>query len=204
MAYIEPLALINRQYQNAATMRFEDIAFLKNGNERQRQAYYILSVHQLLSKLYPFQPIVVGSLPIGVDIPGSALKISCSCQNRSKLKQVLAAEFSQYTDFLLSEKSDKIKASYYIDGLKVEVLGHSLPTHQQLAYRLLLIENYLLRTYGEPLQEQVIAFKLQGMSTETAFARAMGLLGNSHLALLCFEELARQLRHEHPVSLCKP
>ncbi|QCR22318.1 DUF4269 domain-containing protein [Pontibacter sp. SGAir0037] len=58
-------------------MNCENIEYLKNGNSRQKQAYCILSEKGILSKLKIFDPILVETIPIDIDIENSDLDIIC-------------------------------------------------------------------------------------------------------------------------------
>ncbi|MGV2488720.1 UNVERIFIED_CONTAM: DUF4269 domain-containing protein, partial [Bacillus mycoides] len=58
-------------------MNFDNIEYLQHGNNRQRQAYSILTNNQILSKLKQFDPILVGTIPINIDIENSDLDIIC-------------------------------------------------------------------------------------------------------------------------------
>lgn len=86
-------------------MNFDNIEYLQNGNDRQRQAYSTLSDNQILPKLKRYDPILVGTIPINIDIENSDLDIICcfadkrEFQNQSQIilvtKEVLQSESSQ-------------------------------------------------------------------------------------------------------------
>ncbi|RZL37072.1 MAG: DUF4269 domain-containing protein, partial [Pedobacter sp.] len=60
---------------------FQDISYLKNGNERQKSAYQTLIKYQIFEKLSGFNPLLAGTIPIDIDIPESDLDIICYWQN---------------------------------------------------------------------------------------------------------------------------
>ncbi|HRF37192.1 MAG TPA: DUF4269 domain-containing protein, partial [Saprospiraceae bacterium] len=57
----------------------------------------------------------------------------------------------------------------------------------QNAYRHLLIEARLLEERGPEFRQQIIELKQQGVKTEPAFARLLGLEGDAYEALLRLE-----------------
>lgn len=58
---------------------FADTAYLAAGNERQRSAYRVLTELGLLERLASFNPILVGTVPLGIDIPDSDLDVAHPC-----------------------------------------------------------------------------------------------------------------------------
>ena len=54
-------------------MNFNNIDYLQHGNDRQRQVYSILANNKVLSKLKQFDPIIVGTIPIKIDIENHEL-----------------------------------------------------------------------------------------------------------------------------------
>ena len=56
---------------------FTKIEYLKNGNQKQVLAYKILSEYKVLANIAEFDPILVGTIPINIDIENSDLDIIC-------------------------------------------------------------------------------------------------------------------------------
>ena len=52
---------------------FLDISYLKNGNKKQQLAYSVINQYSILEILQQHEPIVVGTIPIEVDIVDSDL-----------------------------------------------------------------------------------------------------------------------------------
>lgn len=77
----------------------------------------------------------------------------------------------------------------------VEITAQSCPTVDQISYRHYAVLNRLLRLGGSDLREDVLARKEEGVSTEQAFADALGLEGDVSTALLALE-------HEPDSTLC--
>jgi len=82
---------------------FEKIDYLKNGSERQKSAYQILTKYRILEKLADFNPILTGTIPINIDIPESDLDIICYWTNKIEFIALLKKFFSKELYFSLKE-----------------------------------------------------------------------------------------------------
>lgn len=167
-------------------INFLDISYLKTGNARQVKAYYILKNNEILNKLKAFSPILVGTIPINIDIEGSDLDIVCYVQNKEEFKHKLKLYFGNEKDFLISEnqKYNAIKVNFFLENFEIEIFGQNIPTQEQNAYLHMLIEHKLLLEKDENFRKEIIALKKQGYKTEPAFAKLLGLRGNPYQALL--------------------
>lgn len=74
-------------------MNFDNIEYLQNGNEKQRQVYSILTYNQVLSKLKQFDPILVGTIPINIDIENSDLDIICCFSDKQEFQKSIVSKF---------------------------------------------------------------------------------------------------------------
>lgn len=173
-------------------MNFENLDYLKTGSYRQRQAYLVLTKNQIVSRLKQFDPILVGTIPIKIDIENSDLDIICCFSNKQDFIEAVTNNFKTEKKFAIRELDNldghSIVVNFFIDNFEIEIFGQSTPTKQQLAYRHLLIENNLLNYYGEKLKQQIIELKRQGYKTEPAFAKALELKGDPYIELLKFEK----------------
>ena len=170
-------------------INFLDISYLKLGNERQKKAYQVLTDHEIIEKLAPYHPILVGTIPINIDIENSDLDIICEVSDKNEFIDKLNELFGSEKDFTIHEspKFDAIKANFIIDGFEIEIFGQNTPSTQQNAYRHMLIEHKLLLEKGEGFRQEIIDLKQQGYKTEPAFAKLLGLEGNSYKELLKLE-----------------
>lgn len=171
---------------------FDDITYLQQGTDRQQAAHRTLTTHGILATLAAFDPILVGTIPLNIDIESSDLDIICYWQQKDVFIHRLEEAFAHYPAFSLREQSspsgEAVVASFKADHFELEVFGQNRPTKEQYAYRHMLIEQGLLAQYGEPFRQQVIALKEQGLKTEPAFAQLLGLSGDPYEALLAFEK----------------
>lgn len=172
-------------------INFDNIEYLQHGSNRQRQAYSTLTNSQILSKLKRFDPILVGTIPINIDIENSDIDIICCFTDKRNFIETITDNFRNEKDFTIREQQNidalAIVAIFVINNFEIEIFGQSIPTKQQFAYKHLVIEYNLLNQYGEKFRQQIIELKRQGHKTEPAFALALGLTGNPYIELLKFE-----------------
>lgn len=167
-------------------INFEDISYLKVGNERQRKAYETLTDHHVMDLLKPFNPILVGTIPIEIDIETSDLDIVCCYSDREAFKELMVHLFGTEKGFFLKEQIElnAVVAGFWLDDFEIEIFGQNIPAKQQNGYRHMLIEHQLLQERGEAFRKEIIALKKQGYKTEPAFGIALGLKGDPYLELL--------------------
>ncbi|MFW0715759.1 DUF4269 domain-containing protein [Pedobacter sp. N23S346] len=167
-------------------MNFLDITYLKSGTEKQQKAYQILTTNSILEKLNSYTPILVGTIPINIDVETSDLDIVCNVQDKEEFINTLKTYFSNENGFIISENSmlKSIKANFLIEDFEIEIFGQNIPSQEQNGYRHMLIEHKVLVEKGEAFRLEIIKLKKQGYKTEPAFAKLLGLPGNAYEALL--------------------
>lgn len=166
---------------------FLDISYLKDGNEKQRLAHATISKLNILEILKQYRPIVVGTIPIEIDIPDSDLDIICNVDDLKDFQNLIQYNFRKCNEF-----SDKIDDNHYLahfifNELQIEIYAENKSTVLQNAYLHMIIENRLLNLFGSSFKGKVISLKLQGYKTEPAFGHILGL-NNAYEDLL---ELAK-------------
>ncbi|GAB4000181.1 DUF4269 domain-containing protein [Spirosoma daeguense] len=173
---------------------FKSLLYLQEGTPRQRAAYLVLTQHGVMDKLSPFTPILVGTIPINIDIETSDLDIICYWTDREEFYTVVQTNFDQEREFTIREsvisEREVVVANFRLGDFDVEIFGQNIPTQQQNAYRHMLIEHRLLLERGEDFRQAIIALKQQGLKTEPAFGKLLGLQGNPYDELLIFENSA--------------
>lgn len=167
---------------------FKNIDYLKSGNLRQREAYKELQNLRLFEKLKKYHPILAGTIPIEIDLPESDLDIICTCENHTEFSKLLSELFGNQNGFKIHLKLHKgIKstiAKFKTEKFEIEIFGQNKPTDEQNAYRHMLIENKILKEKGDAFKSEIIKLKTQGLKTEPAFAKLLGLQGNPYDELL--------------------
>lgn len=167
---------------------FEDIAsYLPMGSARQREAYRVLCTHRIMERLREFDPLLAGTIPIGIDIPGSDLDILCHYRDGEGFTTLLHSLFGVYESFSCHSRGTAVVASFRIESFEIEAFGDCVPTREQNGWRHMLIEHALLERHGEPFRSQIIALKLAGLKTEPAFACLLGLPGDPYQAMLALD-----------------
>lgn len=170
-------------------INFFEISYLLSGNEKQVKVYQVLTDIQILEKLALYSPILVGTIPINIDIEGSDLDIICEISDQNVFINELKNLFGGENGFVITEspKFEAIKANFIINGFEIEIFGQNVPTTQQNAYRHMLLEYKLLLEKGEEFRQEIVALKKQGYKTEPAFARLLGIEGDAYEELLKLE-----------------
>ena len=177
---------------NAMTIDFTNIEYLKEGNERQRRAYLELTKLSVFENLQAYKPILTGTVPIGIDLPESDLDIICECSDHDEFTETLTLLYSEKDNFKTRTNDwnnlRSTVATFLSGEFKVEIFGQNCPTENQNAYKHLLIEHRILNSNDDEFRAAVIRLKQEGLKTEPAFARLLGLSGDPYNELLRFEK----------------
>lgn len=169
-------------------MNFETIEYLKIGTPKQVKAYALLAKYQLMATLAKYEPLLVGTIPINIDIQTSDLDIICYWQSKEEFKAFVITHFATCSGFKTWENYElnAVVANFMIEDFEIEIFGQNTPTKEQFAYKHLVIENEILQVVGEDFRQNIITLKKQGFKTEPAFAHLLKLEGNPYEALLTF------------------
>lgn len=166
--------------------------YLKTGSAKQKQIFGVLQRSQIFEILAEFNPVLAGTFPIEIDIPGSDLDILCCCSIPDYLIQVLNENFGALADFLLQEMELEGKrtvlANFILEGFPVEIFGQNVPIDEQRAFRHMIIEHRILQEKGEAFRKEIIGIKLAGIKTEPAFAQLLEIEGDPYLGLLEYDK----------------
>lgn len=170
---------------------FLTIDYLEHGNEIQHNVFHLLRNHQILEKLDTYKPIVVGTIPIEINIENSDIDIIGETSNFENATNHLTENFSHHIEFKIDQLTNNnetcLTCNFRIDTFEIEIyLENKNPTEQN-AYRHMLIEAKLLEKFDESFKNKVIELKKNGYKTEPAFAKVLELKGNPYLALLEYE-----------------
>ncbi|MFQ6600615.1 DUF4269 domain-containing protein [Flavobacterium sp. C3NV] len=170
---------------------FSNIEYLKSGNHKQQEAFEILTQNKILSKLAEFDPILVGTIPINIDIENSDLDIICYWKNKIDFTEKLNSVFGKENEFTIREaiinEKESIIANFKINDFEIEVFGQNTPTKNQNGYKHMIIENEILQSKGENFRLEIIKLKQNGYKTEPAFAFLLGLKGDPYIELLDYK-----------------
>ena len=188
---------------------WRDLTYLLRGTATQYAAYQALEALRVFPLLRAFDPVLVGTIPLDIDIPGSDLDIVCYAEEGDAFAQCLHDAFGHCVGFTLQRDLlnglPTVIAQFTSHGFPVEIFGQPLPVTAQAAFRHLLVEERLLRHGGEEVRRKIRHLKGQGLKTEPAFAAVFALAGDPYdtllgLAELCEEELLSRIRHSPTAS----
>ncbi|WP_221392301.1 DUF4269 domain-containing protein [Dyadobacter sp. NIV53] len=168
---------------------FDNIEYLKLGNEKQHLAYEVLAKNRIFHLLEEFDPVLAGTIPIQIDIENSDLDILCYWSDKQYFIKTIKQVFSSKNDFQIRENDtlNAVISTFEIGEFEIEIFGQNIPTRQQNGYRHMIVEHHLLRKLGEAFRLKIIELKKQGYKTEPAFALALKLDGDPYSELLKFE-----------------
>lgn len=170
---------------------FDTIEYLKNGNSTQTRAFDVLTQNKILKILAEFEPILVGTIPININIENSDLDIICYWQDKVNFAEKLKIAFSNKSDFKIRETiidhQESVIANFKIDSFEIEVFGQNIPTRNQNGYKHMIMEYEILQSKGENFRLEIIKLKQNGYKTEPAFCNLLHLKGNPYEALLQYK-----------------
>lgn len=164
------------------------IDHLKKGTPRQRSAYEAIADLNILNVLSPYNPILAGTIPIGLDLPDSDLDIICEVHHFKDFEKLLVRKYGSCEEFRYKVKKEsehtKIVCRFEFKGWWFEIYGQSLPTMQQNAYRHMVVEHRILNVLGGRAREFVMNLKHNGIKTEPAFGKMLRIQGDPYKFLL--------------------
>lgn len=171
-------------------INFKDISYLNKGNKKQIESYNILTKIDIFNILKKYMPILVGTIPLGIDIENSDLDIVCQVYDFEEFKQILQDNFSAYRNFkIINKDKDIIVCNFIENNMEIEIYASNIESDKSNGYRHMIIEYKLLKLYGKQFKEEVIKLKREGLKTEPAFAKILNLNGNPYEKLLEFEKI---------------
>lgn len=171
-------------------INFKDITYLKKGNIKQRKSYEILTKLDIFNILYEFNPILVGTIPIEIDVENSDLDIICEVKDFDNFSKLLEDNFNEYINFTIMYYKENLVlvCNFEVEGIEIEIYGSRENTDLANGYRHMLIEYRLLLLGGETFRNNIIDLKKSGLKTEPAFANLLKIKGNPYEELLLLEK----------------
>ncbi|RED22498.1 uncharacterized protein DUF4269 [Flavobacterium cutihirudinis] len=170
---------------------FSNIMYLKSGNPKQILAYKDLKENKIMELLSEFDPLLVGTIPINIDIVNSDLDIICFWSDKTQFISEIQKSFGNKKDFKIWEniinQQETVIASFLTSAFEIEIFGQNVPTKEQNGYKHMIIEHQILEENGDDFRREIIKLKKDGLKTEPAFAQLLGLKGNPYLELLNYK-----------------
>ena len=172
-------------------MDFICVDYLSKGNLKQKSAFNALKELRILEVLKDFQPVVVGTIPIEIDINQSDIDIICKASNLESFEKLIALEFGEKDAFQQRKTVAQgilcSVSSFDFRNFEFEIFAQNIETTKQNAYRHMLVENRILKLANPRFKREVIKLKEIGMKTEEAFASLLDLSGDPYSELLKLE-----------------
>lgn len=139
---------------------FTRIDYLKEGNERQKKAYEILTKYHVFEKMKDYSPILAGTVPLEIDIKGSDLDIIFEVDLKYEQDflddllccQLIPQDVEVEHPVISSEKC--ITLNFILEGFPIEIFGQNKPTTQQNAYLHMVAEYKILQEKGEKFKQK--------------------------------------------------
>lgn len=150
-------------------------------------AYLTLTDLSLMNLLEVYNPVLVGTVPLDIDVPGSDLDIICEAHDFFDFEKLINKKFSALAEYRLKVKNvnnvQRIVVNFIYKDWPIEIFGQPIPTVQQNGYRHMIIEHKIINNLGDGFKERIRALKQVGIKTEPAFGQLLKLEGN------CYEQL---------------
>ncbi|MBR0860231.1 DUF4269 domain-containing protein [Bradyrhizobium liaoningense] len=152
----------------------------------------------VLEQLLAFDPRVVGTLPLGLSVPGSDVDIVCHASDPASFAEAIWRRYRSCDDFLLHQWTSAgcpVIARFAWDGWPFEIFGAQRPVDEQQGWLHFEIERRLLALDDGRLRNAVVRLRSRGAKTEPAFAAVLGIAGDPYRGLLdLVQETDDQLR----------
>ncbi|WP_050613911.1 DUF4269 domain-containing protein [Bacillus testis] len=168
---------------------FDDIDYLALGNEKQILAYKAIKNLGIMESLAEYNPVLCGTIPIGIDIAGSDLDLIMEVSDFERFMEKVEMLYGNKENFkikrLLIREVPVVKVNFIFEGFEFELFGQPQPVKEQYAYLHMMIVNAVMKRFPN-MRNDVIYLKKQGYKTEPAFCKVLGLKGDSYESLLAY------------------
>jgi hypothetical protein len=142
---------------------------------------------KILEILRDCDPHVAGTLPLGIDVPGSDIDILCHAADPVAFTQLVWSAFGEQVEFSIRQwirEERPVIASFVGHGWAFELFGHPSSVSLQRGWRHFEVERRLLALGGAPFRHAVMQRRRRGAKTEPAFADSLHLNGDPYVAML--------------------
>ncbi len=146
----------------------------------------------LINKLRAYQPTLIGTPPLNIDIESSDIDIAFTANYLAGFVSSVTAAYSSQNDFATeyfkTRGNPAVRCVFVYGGWEFELFCQSIPIDEQWGVRHFKVEKRLLQLEPE-LVDRVVKLKRSGLKTEPAFARILQLTGDPYEAVLQLEKL---------------
>lgn len=150
----------------------------------------VLQDLDLLRVLAEFDPVLIGTPPLGIETDESDIDIACFAPDIENFSLIATENFGPLEEFtqrpLQKETPPALLTSFRFMGWTIEIFCQGVPTGRQWGVRHFHVEQRLL-TLDPALRPMMKELKQSGLKTEPAFCKILGLTGDPYHALLELE-----------------
>lgn len=152
-----------------------------------------LARHGIVDILAPYKPVVIGTIPLGIDRPDSDVDIACEAPDPAAFEDCVSNHLHEYEGFMMKRKIirtvETVLCRFSCGGFAFELFAQNVPVEQQYGVRHFRIEKRLLDLKGEEFHMKINKLREGGMKTEPAFATVLRLEGDPYESLLDLENM---------------
>ncbi|GIP18053.1 alpha/beta hydrolase [Paenibacillus montaniterrae] len=166
----------------------QGIDYLLQGSATQQHAYHTLQELRIFTILQEYSPVLVGTVPIDINIDDSDLDIICEVYHFTDFQVIVDHYFSRmrgyrYT-YKLVEGVPRAVCSFHYNDWLIQLFAQPVAAVQQYGYKHMVVEHRILQLIDSSFRQQIRALKASGVKTEPAFAKLLQLEGDPYAALL--------------------
>lgn len=168
---------------------FKGLGKLANASEQGAKAANIVRRYGVLESLAAFDPVIVGTLPLAIDTPSSDIDILCNVRDFDAFEAAAKNAFAPFDDFGIHARPatahvpEARVVRFELEGLPIEIFATDRATTEQYGFIHMLVEGRILDVLGDAFANQIRDLKSQGIKTEPAFAKILGLKGDPYIVL---------------------
>jgi len=167
------------------------IDYLKDGNGIQNLAYQVMVDLRIMEDLVVYDPRLVGTIPIQLDVATSDLDIICQVSDLRGFQEVIRSLYGKmqgYRDKYTQEgKKEVLVVNFFYKGFAFELYCKDAPVETFNSYRHMVVEDRILGVLGEGFRRRIVDLKEAGIKTEPAFGQLLSLAGDPYKNLLELE-----------------
>ena len=168
-----------------------DAKYLKKGTKTQRELWKILKKTNILHLLNKYNPVLIGTIPIDIDIKGSDVDIACETYDFASFIEDLKGLFPTIA---IKKKKRAVIGRIKIDPFDFEIYGEAKPVHQQNGFVHMVVEAQLLSLGGNKMRQKIRNLKSSGIKTEPAFAKYLAIQGDPYQKILSISKFTEKIR----------
>lgn len=167
----------------SAARDWHDHTPIRDGSPAQMRAYTVAYDQLLLfDRLAEYNPMWVGTYPLGLDVAGSDIDVLCNPVHLRAFISHVRDTYATYSEFKLTwqlvDGTPTITVRFVCDGIPVELFAQPRPIDQQPAYLHMRVEARLLAIGGDAAAAAIRDMKAGGLKTEPAFVKYFKLPGD--------------------------